>query len=71
MPDLKPAAGGAIDWQRVRDEALFTRVRDCHPLIRGLFETMPTPGAVWPVEQRDRWHQAARMIFNLLYQEEP
>lgn len=40
------------------------------PLIQGLFEKLPSPG-VWPEAQRDSWLEAAKVIFGLVYQNEP
>jgi hypothetical protein len=40
------------------------------PLIRGLFEKLPPPGP-WAESERQRWLDAASMIFGLVYQEEP
>jgi hypothetical protein len=40
---------------------------DTHPLIQGLFQTLPTPGMAWPKERREKWLDTARAIFELLF----
>jgi len=40
-----------------------------HPLFCGLFEILPPPGAIWPMEQRRRWLDVAEYAFDLLYGE--
>lgn len=36
-------------------------------LIRGLFVEIPPEGSVWPLERREAWFAAARVIFDQLY----
>ncbi len=38
-----------------------------HPLIDGLFQTLPAAGARWSQEERKQWLQAADAIFGLVY----
>lgn len=38
-----------------------------HPLLQGLFETLPEPGTVWSDEERREWLDAAEKIFGLVY----
>jgi hypothetical protein len=40
-----------------------------HPFFRGLLETLPEPGADWPLAQREKWLETARNIFALIYQD--
>ena len=40
-----------------------------NPFFRGLLETVPAPGAEWPLEDREQWLETARNIFALIYQE--
>ena len=40
---------------------------DTHPLIQGLFQTLPTPGMAWPNERREQWLNTARAIFGLIF----
>lgn len=44
---------------------------DLDPLVLGLLESLPEPGAVWPVAERQKWLRAAESIFALLYKDEP
>jgi hypothetical protein len=37
------------------------------PLIRGLFEVLPSPGATWPTEARAKWLRAAVTMFDYTY----
>jgi hypothetical protein len=38
-----------------------------HPFFRGLLDTLPDPGADWPLEKREQWLETARSIFALVY----
>ncbi len=39
-----------------------------HPLIATLVSTLPAPGAVWPLAERDIWLKAAGSIFAMTYE---
>lgn len=38
-----------------------------HPLLEGLWRTLPPPGAQWSAARRERWLAAARNILDLIY----
>jgi hypothetical protein len=40
-----------------------------NPLLRGLFQLLPPPGANWPPEKRQKWLSTAEGIFDLIYQD--
>lgn len=42
---------------------------DLHPFLRGLLETVPPPGAEWPLADREQWLETARNIFALIHQD--
>jgi hypothetical protein len=39
-----------------------------HPMIAGLFQTLPPAGSVWPQVKRDAWVGAAAAVFGVLYE---
>lgn len=41
-----------------------------NPFVRGLVETLPLPGSVWPESERAKWLAAAAKVLDLLYREE-
>jgi hypothetical protein len=41
-----------------------------HPLITGLLQTLPIPGATWDGEERLKWLQMAASIFGVIYEGE-
>lgn len=41
-----------------------------HPLIEGLFKSLPPPETIWSTEKRVKWLQAASHNFDLVYQAE-
>jgi hypothetical protein len=40
-----------------------------HPLIVGLIEMLPPPDTVWPINEQEKWLEAAKSIIDLLYHE--
>lgn len=42
-----------------------------HGLIEGLIVELPEPGSDWPLANRDLWLNAAKAIFDLLYEDPP
>lgn len=42
-----------------------------HMMMRGLMQTLPTPGVEWPVAQQALWLQTAAHILALLYKSDP
>lgn len=40
---------------------------ELHPLIRGLLETLPTPGGVWSAQERLDWLSMANSILKMIY----
>lgn len=52
---------------RREDPAPTLALSGLHPFFRGLLESLPEPGAVWPQSQRDQWLETARHIFALIY----
>ena len=42
-----------------------------HPLIRGLIQSLPTPGSAWSHESREAWVRAALANFELVYKLTP
>jgi hypothetical protein len=42
-----------------------------HPLIDGLFATLPATGAPWTAAERTAWLAAAAAIFALIYRDAP
>jgi hypothetical protein len=41
-----------------------------HPFVVGLLGTLPSPGEVWPEDERKKWLQTAESIFALLYRDQ-
>ena len=63
-PRMIPAREDAPAAVRRDDE-----VSDLHPFFQGLLDTLPEPGADWPVAKRDQWLETARNIFALVYRD--
>jgi Family of unknown function (DUF5343) len=42
-----------------------------HPFVRGLIESLPPSGSVWPDAKRKEWLDAAAHSFNLMYEHPP
>jgi hypothetical protein len=40
-----------------------------HPMIQGLFQTLPPAGDPWPPEKREAWLALAAGIFDTIYTE--
>jgi hypothetical protein len=38
-----------------------------HPLIQGLFQELPSPGAPFPKQKQDDWLELARVTFRMIY----
>lgn len=51
------------------DEEIGKMRGNLHPLVLALVDELPTPGNVWPSDERDAWINAASSIFDLIYQE--
>lgn len=45
-------------------------VTTSHPLIQGLFQTLPSAGSVWPERERVLWLEAAKTNFRLIYKDD-
>jgi hypothetical protein len=56
------SAGGG-GWEPPTDDLLS------NPLLKGLFQVLPPPGASWPEERRKVWLQTAERVFNLIYKD--
>jgi hypothetical protein len=74
---IKPEGAGGAEASKEepgngdpkQNEELPANVAE-QPLIRGLFEKLPAAG-VWPAKQREQWFDAAKAIFDLVYDSEP
>jgi hypothetical protein len=41
--------------------------RKMDPIIQGLFERLPRPGAVWKADERQAWLTMMQQAFNVIY----
>lgn len=58
-------------WPATQQSATWsTQHEQQHPLIKGLMETLPSPGSVWSDGERKEWLRAAESIFALIYKAE-
>lgn len=46
-----------------------TGTQKLHPFVLGLLETLPNPGSLWPVAERQLWLETASHIFGLIYKD--
>ena len=69
VPEVKhePATRG----QQTRNEEPQNQLPSVHPLLDGLFKTLPPVGSVWAKDDRQMWADAALANFSLLYKLAP
>jgi hypothetical protein len=65
-PGFREPNFGAEAWLEMSTESVVD-----HPLLRGLLLELPPKGSAMQPEWLDRWFEAARSIFELLYAMEP
>lgn len=57
-----------VQWEDQSSQEAGART-GLHPFLRGLLETVPPPGAEWPLADREQWLETARNIFALIHQD--
>jgi hypothetical protein len=57
--------------EKPENEPPQNQLPSVHPLLDGLFKTLPPVGSVWPKDERQVWADAAIANFSLLYKLAP
>ncbi len=65
--DYNPTAPATATDDELLPRADMPQTPPMHPLILGLIQHLPEPGAAWPAEKRKHWLTTADHVFGLLY----
>jgi len=63
-----PSEPVVMDSVALVQRAPPTPVRDLHPFIEGLLESLPEEGSMWSSDRRAKWLQTASNIFDIIYE---